>query len=93
MSALLQLDCCGTQEYLDWTNATFSANTDVPDSCCLSTITGCGKGVLGLSLQEASMKIHTDGCFGTFSDKIQENVGLVGGIGIGIGFLQVLVRS
>ena len=85
----MQLDCCGTQEYLDWTNASFSANSDVPDSCCLSTIEGCGKGVLTLTLEEAKMKIHTDGCFLGFSDMIQENVGFVGGIGIGIGFLQV----
>ena len=85
----MQLDCCGTQEYLDWKNASFSANSDVPDSCCLSTIEGCGKGVLTLTLEEAKMKIHTDGCFLGFSDMIQENVGFVGGIGIGIGFLQV----
>merc|ERR1712066_576201 len=73
-----ELDCCGTQEYLDWKNASFSANSDVPDSCCLSTIEGCGKGVLTLTLEEAKMKIHTDGCFLGFSDMIQENVGFVG---------------
>merc|ERR1711971_255035 len=85
-----ELDCCGTQEYKDWSNATFSGGADVPDSCCLSNVRGCGKGTLSLGEEEAKMKIHTNGCFGTFSEKIQENGGLVGGIGIGIGFLQLL---
>ena len=35
------------------------------------------------------MKIHTEGCLDIFSAKIQDNIGVVGGVGIGIGFLQV----
>jgi len=37
------------------------------------------------------MKIHLGGCFETFSTQIQENVAVLGGVGIGIGFMQVLV--
>ena len=83
-----QLDCCGAQEYLDWTNVTFSALHDVPDSCCLSSIAGCGRGVLDLAETEAAMKIHTGGCLDIFTARIQDNVGVVGGVGIGIGLLQ-----
>ena len=87
-----QLDCCGAQEYLDWSNVTFSMEgKNVPDSCCLSDISGCGKDILTLSRDEAAMKIHTGGCLDIFTTSIQENVGLVGGVGIGIGFLQVNV--
>ena len=85
---LPQLDCCGAQEYLDWTNVTFSALHDVPDSCCLSSIAGCGRGVLDLAETEAAMKIHTGGCLDIFTARIQDNVGVVGGVGIGIGLLQ-----
>ena len=72
---------------------TFSNLKNVPDSCCLSTIASCGQGVLDLSLTEAAMKIHTEGCLDKFSTKIQENVGVVGGVGIGIGFLQVRILT
>ena len=86
---ILQLDCCGAQEYHDWNNVTFSNQHDVPDSCCLSSIVNCGKGVLDLSDTDAAMKIHTGGCLDIFATKIQDNVGVVGGVGIGIGLLQV----
>ena len=50
---------------------------------------GCGQAVLDLSYTEAAMKIHTEGCLDIFSSKIKDNIGVVGGVGIGIGFLQV----
>jgi len=85
-----ELDCCGAQEYHDWNNVTFSNQHDVPDSCCLSSIVNCGKGVLDLSDTDAAMKIHTGGCLDIFATKIQDNVGVVGGVGIGIGLLQLI---
>ena len=49
------MDCCGAQEYKDWTNTTFSRPNDaVPDSCCLSDIEGCGKDILTMSDEQAS---------------------------------------
>ena len=39
---------------------------------------------------KAAMKIHTEGCLDIFSGKIKSNIGAVGGIGIGIGLLQVI---
>lgn len=45
-----KLDCCGAQEYKDWANTTFSADTNsVPDSCCISDIEGCGQGMLSIN--------------------------------------------
>ena len=32
--------------YRDWSNTTFSDGEDVPDSCCLSDVVGCGVGIL-----------------------------------------------
>merc|ERR1711972_1060557 len=66
-----ELNCCGTQEYKDWVNTTYSSGENVPDSCCLSTVIGCGIGVLSLSEEEAAMKIHTEGCLDIFSNQKQ----------------------
>lgn len=82
------IGCCGTTDYRDWANTTFSDGEDVPDSCCLSDVTGCGMGVLRLNETLASMRIHTKGCFSIFSEQIKANVAAVGGAGIGIGFMQ-----
>ena len=38
---------------------------------------------------QAAMKINTEGCLDIFSLKIKKNIGAVGGLGIGIGFIQV----
>merc|ERR1719318_975001 len=89
MEYSMMLNCCGTEEYQDWSNVTFSSGSDVPDSCCLSDVVGCGLGVLNLSPSEAAMKIHTEGCLDIFSVKIKSNIGAVGGLGIGIGFFQL----
>ena len=48
-----ELKCCGTQEYLDWENTTFAEESNsVPDSCCLSDVEGCGKGILAMSAEQ-----------------------------------------
>jgi len=83
-----EIGCCGTQEFRDWTNTTFSEKSNVPDSCCLSDIAGCGNSVLTQNDANAAMKIHTKGCFSSFSTKIKGNISVVGGVGIGVGFLQ-----
>ena len=51
MHTLVQLSCCGTQSYHDWLNTTFSvSNTfSVPDSCCITDIVGCGRGILSIT--------------------------------------------
>jgi CD63 antigen len=85
-----EIRCCGAQEFRDWGNTTFSEKTNVPDSCCLSDIDGCGKNVLTENDSKAAMKIHLDGCFATFSSQIQSNVAVLGGVGIGIGFMQLI---
>jgi len=85
-----ELRCCGTEEYLDWVNTTASGGENVPDSCCLSDVVGCGLGVLRLSREQAAMKIQTKGCLDIFSEQIRSNIGGVGGVGIGIGFVQLI---
>ena len=39
------------------------------------------------------MKIHTEGCLDIFSEQIASNIGGVGGVGIGIGLVQVEMEA
>ncbi len=56
-----ELKCCGAQEYLDWENTTFaSEDKSVPDSCCLSDVEGCGKGILSMSQEQVSLSKLND---------------------------------
>ena len=84
-----ELKCCGAQEYLDWENTTFSeASNSVPDSCCLSDIEGCGKGILVMSAEQVPKIIHIDGCLDKLEMIIGGNVAMLGGAGVGIAFIQ-----
>ena len=102
-----QLGCCGTQSYRDWVNTTFSlASHSVPDSCCLSDIVGCGRGILSIDAHQvfsseiihaslyvslkASMKIHSQGCMAVISHHMKENVTMIVAIIVGTLFVQVL---
>ena len=52
-----QMKCCGAQEYKDWVNTTFAEkDNSVPDSCCLSDVEGCGKGILNMSDDQVSLQ-------------------------------------
>eukprot|EP00088_Acartia_fossae_P001729 TRINITY_DN10689_c0_g1_i1.p1 TRINITY_DN10689_c0_g1~~TRINITY_DN10689_c0_g1_i1.p1 ORF type:complete len:246 (+),score=68.69 TRINITY_DN10689_c0_g1_i1:57-794(+) len=85
-----EIRCCGAQEFRDWSNTTFAEKSNVPDSCCLSDVVGCGKSILTENDDNARMKIHTQGCFAIFSEQIRGNVAIVGGVGIGIGLIQLV---
>ena len=85
-----QLKCCGAQEYLDWENTTFAAESkSVPDSCCLSDVEGCGKGILSMAPDQVPKIIHPNGCLSELKEVIEGNVAALGGIGVGIAVIQV----
>lgn len=54
-----QLNCCGTDGYMDWVNTTYSMGMNVPSSCCLTPVLGCGNGVLNMTETQAAMRIDT----------------------------------
>jgi len=75
------LGCCGSNNYTDW--AATLGNGNVPDSCCKDDTKGCGTGYeLG--------NINTKGCLVEFEDQFVGNLGVVGGIAIGVAFVQFL---
>jgi len=84
-----ELKCCGAQEYKDWTNTTFSdAENAVPDSCCLSDVEGCGKGILAMHADQVPKIIYVNGCLEKLNTVIKSNVAMLGGAGVGIALIQ-----
>ncbi|XP_014679689.1 PREDICTED: CD63 antigen-like [Priapulus caudatus] len=88
----MSFECCGAVNYTDWAmNSFYKDNTDVPDSCCKPVadaegyLDGCGKG------QRANAtNIYTIGCADGMQNWFVDNIVLIGGIGIGIAFIQIL---
>jgi len=76
---IMQADfkCCGVMNSSDWTDKL--GGSDVPDSCCITSTDGCGKGAMG----DAS-KIHTTGCFIEFETFVINNAGGAAGVGVGV---------
>lgn len=84
-----ELKCCGTEGYDDWENVTFSqASNSVPDSCCLSDVENCGKGILAEPVDQVPKIIYTNGCLDKLKDVITGNVAAIGGIGVTIAVIQ-----
>lgn len=84
-----EMKCCGAQEYKDWVNTTFAEkDNSVPDSCCLSDVEGCGKGILNMSDEQVPKIIYTNGCLDKLKEVIEGNVAALGGIGVGIAVIQ-----
>lgn len=80
-----QLKCCGTFNYTDWKNVL--KNDSVPISCCLKEEAKCGDGKV--SMVNAT-GIYTTGCVDQIVDYVKSQAMLIGGIGIGIAFIQIL---
>ena len=52
-------------------------------------VVGCGRGILNLDMDQAATKIHMQGCLDMLSIRVGDNVATVGGLAIGIAFIQV----
>ncbi|KDR06367.1 CD63 antigen [Zootermopsis nevadensis] len=72
------LTCCGTNGAEDWFNVYYKNHT-LPDTCCPNA-----------SPCEYSNKDHyVDGCLSLLEDKVKHYALLLGGVGIGVAFIQV----
>lgn len=85
--AQVDFQCCGVHNYTEW--ADVLAVNEVPDSCCREghQDEGCGKNI---DKATANDKIYADkGCLNGFEQWVEENIYMVGGVGIGLAFVQV----
>ncbi|KAH9498605.1 cd63 antigen [Bulinus truncatus] len=70
--------CCGANNYTDW-NTTFENNT-LPRSCCEGSPLSCS------TLE----KFYNAPCVPAFESWLKDKVAIIGGVGIGLAFVQVV---
>ncbi|KAG7477427.1 hypothetical protein MATL_G00069590 [Megalops atlanticus] len=77
------LKCCGANSSADWANYD-KDHTSVPDSCCKTVTTGCGKAAM-----HDPSKVYQTGCLHAVEDLLKKNVQLVIVAALVIAFLQI----
>lgn len=93
--------CCGLKSYDDWEmNVYFNCSTQgseacgVPYSCCITDKLNsmCGFGIRRKTIAPSARrsKIHTRGCIEGVTSWFKEHLIVVGCVGIGVAFLQIL---
>ncbi|CAG0902628.1 unnamed protein product [Darwinula stevensoni] len=76
-------NCCGVTNYTDWWKPGPFEKPLLPSTCCES------EQLVNGNCTEMN-EFHRNGCFGVLSDSFEKNVGIVGGVGVGIAFVQVI---
>ncbi|EDV26435.1 expressed hypothetical protein [Trichoplax adhaerens] len=81
--------CCGSNNYTDWFDARFDGNAiSVPDSCCKTMSAGCGYDI-GQNPNLNNI-IYSMGCVNKLSQDVTNNLGIIGGVAIGIACIQII---
>lgn len=78
-------DCCGTTNATDW--EPFSATGVIPASCCGDSLL---MGSKSTNCTVSSPDLHRDGCYHKFLSFIKSHALQLGGVGIGIAFVQAM---
>lgn len=76
-----EFQCCGAQNFTDWLNTTSS----VPKSCCRTAQLPCGKDTL-----DHIDNLFREGCVVKMRSWISQHIGLIGAVGLGFGFSQMV---
>lgn len=79
-----QFKCCGVNGYMDYPH---SSNTTFPSSCCKDEKKNCPSTFNEVS---NSTDIYKQGCLNGFEDYLRKHIVVVGGVGIGIAFVQLI---
>ncbi|BFZ15649.1 hypothetical protein BsWGS_18688 [Bradybaena similaris] len=72
-----EFECCGVVNYTDWNDN----NIQVPKSCCIR-INACNT--------TKTSDIYNEGCGSKFEHWLQDKVAIIGGVGIGFAFVQII---
>lgn len=76
--------CCGVTNSSDWESIDMFTAGQAPDSCCVGgQKENCGK--------EQSPKFFSDGCYSKFKGDFVGNIGIVGGVALGIAAAEILI--
>ncbi|XP_077305869.1 CD63 antigen-like [Lithobates pipiens] len=80
--------CCGARNFTDWFKVNTSSGVSsgsVPPSCCKTVQLQCGENA-GARIDN----IYTQGCVMKMQMWISEHVEVIGAVGVGLGFSQIL---
>ncbi|KAL3846721.1 hypothetical protein ACJMK2_017687 [Sinanodonta woodiana] len=87
------LKCCGKNSYIDWFQTKWAlkqnSTNSVPKSCCRGDQNTC-KHIDIPSEPAQNMSIYTDGCYSLVTGFMKGNMGLIGGVALGVSFFQLL---
>lgn len=72
-----EFQCCGVNNYTDWGNT-------VPASCCVP------KGSDDCVNAPTKDNVYPNSCIDAFVKWIEDNIYIIGGVGIGLAFVQVI---
>ena len=79
----LQFECCGINKNEDWNKPLHYAG--LPMSCCKTVV-----GAIGNSTCNAnSTNLYQNGCLPAFGSFIKSHAVQLGGVGLGVAFVQV----
>lgn len=81
--------CCGIDKAGDWNSSTWygkqtGVKNAVPVSCCINQKTA------GCNLAVNALTVFTGGCVPAMKKYVTSHIGIIGGIGVGIAFIQLL---
>lgn len=79
-----EFKCCGVSNYTEWESQFNSTVQAVPKSCCNTA--NC----TGSQADITAKKIYTEGCLTKFETFVKDNVFIIGGVGIGLAFVQIV---
>lgn len=89
-----ELKCCGNNNYTDWfstpwekTETKGNKTLVVPKSCCRGDQGKCVN--YNLVNKNATADIYTDGCYNVVTGFMKKNMALIGGVALGVSFLQL----
>ncbi|XP_061183828.1 CD63 antigen-like [Saccostrea echinata] len=77
-----EFKCCGVTNYTEWEAL---LNNTVPKSCCKKSANTCTG-----SEADIPTNIYTEGCLSKFETFVKDNIFIVGGVGIGLAFVQIV---
>ncbi|XP_040296622.1 CD151 antigen-like [Bufo bufo] len=81
-----EFQCCGAKNFTDWFNMSSGIHQNsVPSSCCRVVQQTCGEDAL-----EHSERLYQEGCVLKMKMWIGEHFNVIGAVGIGLGFTQIL---
>jgi len=89
------IKCCGADTPSEWATSAWykeqnKTTTHVPKSCCVDqTVANCNVGVNIAALISAN-KIHPKGCVAEGETYVKDHLFEIGGVGVGIAFVQFL---